>query len=109
MSDIRESLTMRLKMDLPSNAADVEPVPLVEGDEDRGVGKNLDLESVIKILSESAGNGYERVQELKLKLPPEQTEGLKSLFLIKKDLPLKVESVTYQCEYIDENDNSKKR
>ena len=99
---------MRLKIDLPSIAADVEPVPLVESDEDGGVGKSLDLESAIKILSESTGNGYERVRkELKLKLPPEQTEGLKSLFLIKKDLPLKVESVTYQCKCIDENDNSK--
>ena len=76
---------------------EVEPIPLVDGDEEEKE-KELDLETAIKILSESTENGYERVRkELKKKLPAKYIDELKSLYLLKKDLPLKVESVTYSC------------
>ena len=94
VNSIRERLALKMKMDLPT---EVDPIPLVHGDEEEKE-KGLDLETVIKILSESTGNGYERVRkELKKKLPAKHTDNLKSLYLLKKDLPLKVESVTYSC------------
>jgi len=95
VNSIRERLALKMKMDLPM---EVEPIPLVDGDEEEKE-KGLDLETAMKILSESTGNGYERVRkELKKKLPAKHTDKLKSLYLLKKDLPLKVESVTYSCD-----------
>ena len=94
VNSIRERLTLKMKIDLPK---EVEPIPLVDGDEEEKE-KELDLETAIKILSESTENGYERVRkELKKKLPAKYIDELKSLYLLKKDLPLKVESFTYSC------------
>ena len=109
VNGIRERLALKLKMKLPSNDTEVEPVPLVENDEEKNiVSKSLDMETAINILSESTGNGYERIRkELISKLPPEQTSELKSLYHIRKQLPLKIESVTYNYDCDDDAFNRK--
>ena len=105
VSGIRDRLGQKLKMDLLNGDRDeIEPVPLVENDEENKKNGEFDMETAMVILSESTGRGYERIRK-QMQMKFGNDANLPSGYKIERQLPLKVESVSFQ--YADDEYNNK--
>ena len=104
VSGIRERLGKKLKVELINSEIDViEAIPLVENDEENK-DEQFDMDTAMVILGESTGRGYKRIRkQINNKFGHEEAN-LPSAYKIDKQLPLKVENVSFK--YADGNYNN---
>lgn len=95
VNSLKERLSLKLMVDLPNDGEEIDPVPLVEGDEDCP-SEEFDYEKAYAILGETTGRGYDRIRSKLCE------QNLPSLYYIEKNMPIKIESV----EFDTNNDDS---